>query len=47
LRPPGTASPAGKIKEFLELHYKAYQDYNLVAKFHSDRPKELEDLVAK
>ena len=33
--------------EFLDLHYKAHPDWDHVAKFHGDRPRELGDLVAK
>ena len=31
----------------MDLHYKAHPDFDLVAKFHGDRPRELGDLVAK
>ena len=37
----------GRAPEFLDLHYKVHPDYDHVAKFHGDRPRELGDLVAK
>ena len=37
----------GRAPEFLDLRYKAHPDCDHVAKFHGDRPRELEDLVAK
>jgi len=37
----------GRALQFLDLHYKAYPDTDHVAKFHSDRPRELKDIVAK
>jgi len=37
----------GRAPEFLDLHYKAHPDYDHVAKFHGDWPRELGDLVVK
>jgi len=37
----------GGPPEFLDLHYKAHPDCDHVAKFHGDRPRELEVSPAK
>ena len=33
----------GSAPEFLDLYYKAHQDFDYVAKFRGDRPRELGD----
>jgi len=40
-------SLGGGPPKFLDVHYKAHPDCDHVAKFHSDRSRELGDLVAK
>ena len=36
-----------RAPELLDLHYKAHPDWDHVAKFYGDRPRELGDLMAK